>query len=113
MGQCSTFRWDSNSFTDCRPSKANDIQDEIIETTSTLSGKPTLCKDISLGNLTKIEVDLLPHSLHYGSLQHKGPRPTEWTLEDANEKAKEVCQEAIDQSRDGYKDLQHTKTLYD
>ena len=46
-------------------------------------------------------------------MARKGSLLLEWTLDEANEKAKLICQEALNKSRNGYRHFQHAKSLYD
>ena len=104
-------RWDENTFTDCRPCEVDEMQDEIIDLASSLTVPSTFYKDTS--NLTEEQYGRLPQSLHYARMARKGPLLLEWTLGEANEKAKLICQEALNKSRNGYRHLQHAKSLYD
>ncbi|EJK65684.1 hypothetical protein THAOC_13434 [Thalassiosira oceanica] len=107
------LRWDRNTFTDCRPCEAEGIEDEIIELASSLTVPSTFYKDTC--NLTDYSDNQLPRSLRHSMTSHKGPlpSPSEWTLSEANEKAKKVCQDALNMARNGYDNLQHAKSLYD
>ncbi|EJK54267.1 hypothetical protein THAOC_26127, partial [Thalassiosira oceanica] len=89
------LRWDRDTFTDCRPCEAEGMQDEIIELASSLTEPSTFYKDTC------------------NPTDNSGPLPSEWTLSEANEKAKKVCQDALNMARDGYPNLQHAKSLYD
>lgn len=106
-------KWDRGSWTDCRPCEADGIQDEIIELASSLTVKPTLYKNVY--DLPEKQFDLLPRSLDYERLPRKSTTHStnEWTLEGANERAKRICQQAIDKSQNGYGgDLEHAKSVY-
>ena len=74
---------------------------------SSLKVPPTFYKDTCNYN-----GDQLPRSLHHSTASRKGPLPSEWTLDEANEKAKKVCLDALSKARDD-DNLQHAKSLYD
>jgi len=94
-------RWDDDSFTVCRPCEADGIADEIIELASSLTVPSTFY----------INGNQLPRSLHHSTASRKG-LPSEWTLDEPNEKAKKVCLDALSKARDD-DNLQHAKSLYD
>ena len=107
----SVVRWDRKTFTDCRPCEAEGLEDEIIELASSLTEPSTLYNDTC--NLSDYNGNQLSRSLHHSTTSRKGPLPSEWTLDEANEKAKKVCLDALNKARDGYDNLQHAKSLYD
>ena len=101
--------WDPASFTDLRPCEAAGMEDEIMELASSLTVPSTLYN--STCNLTDYNCNQLPRSHH-----STAPHPSEWTLNEANEMAKRVCQDALDEARNYERlpyNLWHAKSLHD
>ena len=95
------IRWDSNSWTDCRPCEADAIQDEIIELAEDLIVKPKILRDVKLGSYKNL---LITSDLQ--KLQ-----ALDWSLEKANEEAKRICSAALAGTQGGFDNLQHAKTV--
>ena len=99
------LKWDDGTFTDCRPCKADSMQDDINE----------MGEDLSLGLVTLKNVSDLKGKQRYiipSCLKSGPPSVAGWPLDKANQKERRICQKALDHARKGYRDLKHTKTVH-
>jgi len=104
------IKWDKNSWSDCRPSEADAIQDEIIELATALNVGPMLIKD--LGQLEIEQYKELPRCLQFKWNPRKGPLVYDWPLDEANSEARRICQQALDNARRGYPNLKLAEEVW-